>query len=142
MKSKIQVKSIFKKITITILCLQTAFILRGQTDEWHITAKNIDPSKYYGVTVANGMIGIISSPNPMQVKDVVLNGAFDTYGRGRVSNIMKVFSFANMNLEVDFNGQGKRLGRADITNYAPNFGHEKCRFANDFRLSRCTFSET
>ena len=108
----------FKKIIFTLLCLQTAFILRGQTDEWHIAAKNIDPSKYYGVTVANGMIGIISSPNPMQVKDVVLNGAFDTYGRGRVSNIMKVFSFANMNLEVDFNGQGKRLGRADITNYA------------------------
>ena len=92
--------------------LSTAFLLRGQ-DEWHIEAKNIDPSKYFGVTVANGMIGIISSPNPMQVKEVVLNGAFDTYGRGRVSNIMKVFSFANMNLDVD----GKRLGRTDISNY-------------------------
>ena len=101
-----------KKLILSVFVLSIAFLLRGQ-DEWHIEAKNIDPSKYFGVTVANGMIGIISSPNPMQVKDVVLNGAFDTYGRGRVSNIMKVFSFANMNLDVD----GKRLGRADISNY-------------------------
>jgi protein-glucosylgalactosylhydroxylysine glucosidase len=74
-------------------------ILNGQT-EWNIQAKNIDPTKYFGVTVANGMVGIISSPRPLQVHEVVLNGAFDLYGRGRVSNIMKVFSFANMRLEV------------------------------------------
>jgi protein-glucosylgalactosylhydroxylysine glucosidase len=114
-------KKLFLTLSIleifTILSLQTNKVW-GQSDEWHIEAKNIDPSKYYGVTVANGMIGIISSPNPMQVKDVVLNGAFDTYGRGRVSNIMKVFSFANMNLDVDFNGQSRRLSRGDISNYA------------------------
>ena len=104
-----------KKLLFAALCLQTAFILRGQSaDEWHIAARNIDPSNYYGVTVANGMIGIISSAQPLRVSETVLNGAFDTYGRGRVSNIMKVFSFANMNLDVD----GRRLGRADIANYA------------------------
>ena len=97
-----------KKLCLTLVLLQSFLIAKGQSDEWHIEAKNIDPSKYYGVTVANGMIGIISSSNPMQVKDVVLNGAFDTYGRGRVSNIMKVFSFANMNLDVDVNGQSRR----------------------------------
>ena len=95
-----------KKQVLTILLILFAFVLRGQqTDPWNIIAKDIDPSKYYGVTVANGMIGIISSAQPMRVSEVVLNGAFDTYGRGRVSNIMKVFSFANMNLEVD----GRRL---------------------------------
>ena len=32
-------------------------------DPWKITAENINPSDYYGVTVANGMIGsIISEP--------------------------------------------------------------------------------
>lgn len=87
--------------------------LFGQTDEWHITAKNIDPSKYYGITVANGMIGLVSSPEPMKVKDVVLNGAYDNYLRGRVSNILKGFNFINMNLDVD----GRRIGRADISDY-------------------------
>ncbi|PWK28595.1 trehalose/maltose hydrolase-like predicted phosphorylase [Arcicella aurantiaca] len=82
-------------------------------DPWLVTADKINPNNYYGVTVANGMIGIVSSPEPLKVKDVVLNGAFDTYGRGRVSNILKTFEFANMDLEVD----GRRLGRADISNY-------------------------
>ncbi|WP_445422159.1 hypothetical protein [Arsenicibacter rosenii] len=55
---------------------------------WQIEAKDINPARYFGITVANGMIGLVSSPEPMKVKDVVLNGAFDTYGRGRVSNIL------------------------------------------------------
>ncbi len=70
-------------------------------DTWTINASKIDPSNYYGVTVANGMIGIVSSTEPFKVKDVVLNGAFDLYGRGRVSNILKTFNFMNMYLEVD-----------------------------------------
>ena len=110
-------------------------ILRGQTptsDEWNIVARNIDPSKYFGVTVANGMIGIVSSPNPMQVKDVVLNGAFDTYGRGRVSNIMKVFSFANMNLDVEMNGQSRRLGRSDISDYAQTLDMKNAALVTTF----------
>ena len=53
-------------------------------DAWHIVADNIDPANYYGITVANGMIGLVSSPEPMKVKDVVLNGAYDNYQRGRV----------------------------------------------------------
>ena len=65
-------------------------------DAWHIVADNIDPANYHGITVANGMIGLVSSPEPMKVKDVVLNGAYDNYGRGRVSNILKGFNFMNM----------------------------------------------
>lgn len=82
-------------------------------DAWHIVADKIDPANYYGITVANGMIGLVSSPEPMRVKDVVLNGAYDNYGRGRVSNILKGFNFMNMNLDVD----GRRVGRADISGY-------------------------
>ena len=90
--------------------------LRGQTpqDAWHIVANNIDPANYYGITVANGMIGLVSSPEPMKVKDVVLNGAYDNYLRGRVSNILKGFNFVNMNLDVD----GQRMGPKQISNYA------------------------
>ncbi|MGI8635206.1 MAG: glycoside hydrolase family 65 protein, partial [Segetibacter sp.] len=70
-------------------------------DTWTMKASTINPSNYFGETVANGMIGIVSSPEPFKVKDVVLNGAFDLYGRGRVSNILKTFNFVNMYLEVD-----------------------------------------
>jgi len=74
---------------------------QGNNDTWTIKANTIDPFNYYGETVANGMVGIVSSPDPFKVKDVVLNGAFDLYGRGRVSNILKTFNFVNMYLEVD-----------------------------------------
>ena len=52
-----------------------------QAPEWTIEAKNIDPNNYFGVTVANGMVGLVSSPEPMKVRDVVLNGVYDYYQR-------------------------------------------------------------
>ncbi|MES2151418.1 MAG: glycoside hydrolase family 65 protein [Pseudomonadota bacterium] len=70
-------------------------------DGWTIRADQIDPAHYHGVTLANGVIGLVSSPTPMTVREVVLNGAFDTYGRGRVDNILKGFNFMNLRLDVD-----------------------------------------
>src|SRR5687767_3894967 len=80
-------------------------------DPWKIKADGIDPNNYYGITVANGMIGIVSSPEPFKVKDVVLAGAYDLYGRGRVSNFLKSFNLLNMYLEID----GKRLDAKNIS---------------------------
>ncbi len=85
-------------LLISVICHLTSVIAQ---DAWTIKATNINPSAYFGETVANGMIGIVSSPDPFKVKDVVLNGAFDLYGRGRVSNILKTFNFLNMYLDVD-----------------------------------------
>ncbi|MDJ0365857.1 glycoside hydrolase family 65 protein [Hymenobacter sp. H14-R3] len=82
-------------------------------DPWRITADKIDPRNYYGETVANGMLGIVSSAEPFQVKSVVLAGAYDQYGRGRVSNFLNSFNLLNMYLEVD----GHRLGSQDARNF-------------------------
>ncbi len=90
-----------KKVLLIFNFTFSIFQLSFAQDTWTIKATGIDPANYYGVTVANGMIGIVSSPDPFKVKDVVLNGAFDLYGRGRVSNILKTFNFVNMYLEVD-----------------------------------------
>ena len=61
----------------------SAISMQAQTDPWVIRAAQINPSEYYGITVANGMIGIVSAPEPFKVKDVVLAGAYDIYGRGQ-----------------------------------------------------------
>jgi hypothetical protein len=71
------------------------FISSQTIDIWKVKAEKVDPSNYYGITVANGMIGIVSSPEPLKVKDVVLAGAYDLYGRGRVSNFLKSFNLLN-----------------------------------------------
>src|SRR3569832_1085356 len=87
-------------------------VARAQ-DPWVIKADKIDPANYYGVTVANGMIGIVSSPEPFKVKNVVLAGAYDLYGRGRVSNFLNSFNLLNMYLEIN----GHRVDAKNIRNF-------------------------
>ena len=82
-------------------------------DEWVIKADKIDPANYYGITVANGMIGVVSAPEPFKVKDVVLAGAYDLYGRGRVSNFLRSFNLLNAYVEID----GKRLDAKNSSNF-------------------------
>ncbi|WP_431291574.1 glycoside hydrolase family 65 protein [Pedobacter sp. P26] len=81
-------------------------------DPWKISADRIDPNKYFGITAANGIIGIVSSPQPFKVKNVVLAGTFDTYGRGRVSNFLNGFNLLNMYIEID----GRRLDDQNTSN--------------------------
>ncbi len=97
-------------------------------DAWTIVADHIDPAHYYGITVANGMIGLVSSPEPMKVKDVVLNGAYDNYQRGRVSNILKGFNFVNMDLDVD----GQRVSRSNISGYTQTLDMRRAQLTTTF----------
>lgn len=100
----------------------------AQPDPWKISAANINPSGYYGVTVANGMIGIVSSPEPFKVKDVVLAGAYDLYGRGRVSNFLRSFNLLNMNLDIN----GHRVDAAHISNLQQELDMRYASFSSSF----------
>jgi len=114
---------------LLLLIIVTSFVsVAVCQDTWTIKANKIDPSNYYGITVANGMIGIVSSPEPFRIKDVVLNGAYDLYGRGRVSNFLRSFNFLNMYLEVD----GKRLGAADVSNMQQQLDMRHAAFSSSF----------
>ncbi len=112
---KRRVQSVSRSTAWLILVLLVASLrsLFGQSRDWTVEADGLGTGKYYGVTVANGMIGLVSSPSPLRVKDVVLNGVYDHYQRGRVSNILKSFNHANMNLEVD----GQRVNEGNISSY-------------------------
>src|SRR5829696_2452783 len=115
------------KRLLPIFFLLLSQFLSGQ-DPWKIEANKIDPANYYGITVANGMIGIVSSPEPFKVKDVVLAGAYDLYGRGRVSNFLKSFNLLNMYLEVD----GKRIDAKSAVNMQQELDMKKASFATTF----------
>ena len=41
-------------------------------DVWKITADSIKLDNYYGITVANGMVGLVSSPEPLKLSQIVL----------------------------------------------------------------------
>jgi len=100
-----------KKNILLFFLLIAALNLNAQ-DPWKINADKIDPNKYFGITAANGIIGIVSSSQPFKVKNVVLAGTFDTYGRGRVSNFLNGFNLLNMYVEID----GKRLDEQNTSN--------------------------
>jgi Trehalose and maltose hydrolases (possible phosphorylases) len=73
-------------------------------DPWRVEANNIEPDNYFGATVANGMLGLVSSPQPLKVSSVILAGSYDLYGRGRVSNFLNGFNMLNMQLSINGNG--------------------------------------
>ena len=113
-----------------LLLLLAARPLAAQTapDPWVLTADKVDPANYYGVTVANGMVGIVSAPEPFRVKSVVLAGAYDQYGRGRVSNFLNGFNLLNMYLEVD----GQRLGPTDARNFRQQLDMRRASLTTTF----------
>ncbi|WP_245901680.1 glycoside hydrolase family 65 protein [Chitinophaga ginsengisoli] len=117
----------YSRFVLTICLLVSATTSFGQ-DKWKINAEKIDASNYYGLTAANGMIGIVSSPEPFKVKDVVLAGAYDLYGRGRVSNFLKSFNLLNMYLEVD----GKRVDAKSVSNFRQSLDMQHGGFSTSF----------
>ncbi len=117
-----------KKFLLLLFTIHCSLLIFSQ-DPWIIKADKIDPSNYYGITVANGMIGIVSSPQPFQVKDVVLAGAYDLYGRGRVSNFLRSFNLLNMYLEID----GRRLETfSSVSNFHQQLDMHHASFTTSF----------
>ncbi|MEP7317932.1 MAG: glycoside hydrolase family 65 protein [Panacibacter sp.] len=117
-----------KKLLLLLNCC--LFIVHNSfaQDAWVIKANSIDANNYYGITVANGMIGIVSSPEPFKVKDVVLAGAYDQYGRGRVSNFLRSFNLLNSYLEIE----GKRLDAKSVTNFQQQLDMQHGGFTTSF----------
>ncbi len=115
-------------ILFVLLCFTFHLCRAQEADPWKLTATKINPSAYYGVTVANGMIGIVSAPEPFKVKDVVLAGAYDQYGRGRVSNFLKSFNLLNMTMDID----GARINATNISNLVQQLNMQEAHFTTSF----------
>src|ERR1041385_6050739 len=116
-----------KKLLLASYFVSFFYFLHAQ-DPWVIKATSIDRSNYYGITVANGMIGIVSSPEPFKVKDVVLAGAYDLYGRGRVSNFLRSFNLLNMWLEID----KARIDAKSVSNFTQQLDMQHAAFTTSF----------
>jgi protein-glucosylgalactosylhydroxylysine glucosidase len=124
---KLQIEMVAYRLFF-IICFFTLFQSSFCQDPWKIEANKIDPNNYYGVTVANGMIGIVSSPEPFKVKDVVLAGAYDLYGRGRVSNFLRSFNLLNAYLEID----GRRIASSNVSNMEQTLDMHAASFTTSF----------
>lgn len=112
-------------LLLSLLCL-TVF----SQDPWKLRSDIKPGMEYYGVTVANGMIGIVSSPEPFKVKDVVLAGAYDLYGRGRVSNFLRSFNLLNMYLDID----GMRIDGKNVQGMEQQLDMKEAAFRTRFEV--------
>ncbi|MBI2730487.1 MAG: glycoside hydrolase family 65 protein [Sphingobacteriales bacterium] len=77
------------------------------------------------------MVGIVSSPEPFKVKDVVLAGAYDLYGRGRVSNFLRSFNLLNSYVEVD----GRRIDKGNVSNMKQELDMRHANFTTSFDMT-------
>ncbi|MBA4139061.1 MAG: hypothetical protein H0X70_00900, partial [Segetibacter sp.] len=59
-------RKVFSFSIAILVCINN--LSSQKTDTWKIVADKINPQDYYGVTVANGVIGIVSSPNVLRCK--------------------------------------------------------------------------
>ncbi len=101
-------------------------------DPWKISVDKVNPNNYFGITTANGIIGIVSSPQPFKVKNVILAGTYDTYGRGRVSNFLNGFNLLNMYVEID----GKRLDENNTSNMKQELDMRHAAFSTQLQFGK------
>jgi len=121
----------FGLLAAILLSINLPHALYAQSENswiWQLQADHPDPSHYYGVTVANGILGIVSAPDPLSVKEIVLNGAYDQYGRGRVSNLLKTFSFANVDLTIN----GQQVTSQQISQFHQTLDMYRAVFTSSF----------
>jgi trehalose/maltose hydrolase-like predicted phosphorylase len=119
-----------KKIFLASFVFIAISAFAQKIDPWQIEAKNWDAKNYYGVTVANGMIGIVSSPIPFKVKEVVLAGAYDLYGRGRVSNFLRSFNLLNMQVSIN----GEQVNENNTQNFVQRLDMKNASFTASFEM--------
>jgi protein-glucosylgalactosylhydroxylysine glucosidase len=74
---------------------------QAPTDVWALDSGSIDPAHYYGETVANGRIGILSTSDPFRTAQTLLNGAFEPLAPGNVDCILRTLSFLNLHVAID-----------------------------------------
>lgn len=121
-------RNIYQLLVTILVCWLTTVTNSQAQDPWHITATDIRANNYYGVTVANGMLGIVSSPDPLRTDNVVLAGSYDHYGRGRVSNFLSGFNMLNTTLAID----GRTLTADNISHFTQTLDMKRALHTSHF----------
>lgn len=97
-------------------------------DPWKISTSKVDRSHYYGITVGNGMLGLVSSPEPLKTSCTVLANSYDKFGRGEVSNFLSGFNMLNASLYID----GTEVSYDNIANYTQELDMKTAEFSGKF----------
>jgi protein-glucosylgalactosylhydroxylysine glucosidase len=94
------IKNQMKNYTIIVfLFITISAVAQQKSDEWHLTANS--RSNYYGATMANGQIGIVTDDTPLKTKEIILNGVYEASPENGISRIVRGIEFLNLHLFVN-----------------------------------------
>ena len=116
------------KETLLIVALLLATPLWAQNDGWHISTT--DASDYTGIAVANGRIGMLTSPSPLQVQHIVLNNVYDVDSVLKVSQVVHGMNFGNLDMYVD----GEKVTEATVTDWQQTINLKEASFTTSFSV--------
>lgn len=98
---------------------------------WIVTSEQPLQGDYYGITSANGQIGLVSSRNPLQVDKVVVGGLYDLYGSARANTY-----FPNINpLDIELRVDGENAGKSNISAYKQEMNLHNAAFSGSFSFA-------
>lgn len=92
-------KLISKGFLVVMVLVTSMGVGQNKTDEWHLFADSRD--NYFGVTMGNGQIGIVTDDTPLRTKDVILNGVYDGSPENGISRIVRGIEFLNLHLSIN-----------------------------------------
>ena len=90
--------STYKYLFFFLLIGPLAFS-QAKSDEWHLLATSRE--NYYGVSMANGQIGIVTDDTPLKTKEIILNGVYDGSPENGISRIVRGIEFLNLRLTIN-----------------------------------------
>jgi protein-glucosylgalactosylhydroxylysine glucosidase len=87
------------KIVLSLLVMSTTVIGQVKSDEWNLVATS--RQNYFGVSMANGQIGIVTNDEPLKTKEIILNGVYQPSSENGISKIVRGIEFLNLNLSIN-----------------------------------------
>lgn len=115
-------------ISMFIILLAWASSSVSAQDPWIVKTDQPLQGNYYGITSANGQIGLLSSRNPLQVDKVIIGGLYDICGTVRVNNY-----FPNINpLDIELRVDGEKIGKSNISAYTQQMNFRNAAFRGTF----------
>lgn len=88
-------------LTLILFLLFNYSNAQNKSDEWTLYANS--RTNYFGVTVANGQIGIVTNDDPLTTKEIILNGVYEASPENGISRIVRGIEF--LNLKMKMNGE-------------------------------------
>lgn len=98
----------------------------AQNEAWNITTT--ENKEYTGIAIANGRIGMLTSPDPFQIQHVVLNNVYDVDPELKVSQIVHGMNFGNLDVFID----GEQITAENISNWKQNMNMKEAAFTTSF----------